>query len=83
MLGSTIMSNIRMQSRFWLEAKDRQVLLLFNMSWIGYIVTAGFLSVLYYPHIFVLAGINLAALNILRMKYASISKITAKKVKNR
>jgi probable O-glycosylation ligase (exosortase A-associated) len=71
MLGSTIISNIRMQSRFRLEAKDRQVLLSFNMSWIGYIVTAGFLSVLYYPHIFVLAGINLAARNILRMKYAS------------
>ena len=70
-LGSCMISNMRMQSRFGPKTKERQLLISLNMSWLGYCVAAGFLSVLYYPHIFVLAGLNLATLNILRMKYAS------------
>lgn len=55
-----VLANRRMRRKLP-ESKEKELLNHFTMSWIGYGVNAAFLSVLYYPHIFILSALNVVA----------------------
>ncbi len=60
---SNILSNRRVKKKIMPNSREDELLTYFTMSWVGYAVTAAFLTVLYYPHIFVLSALNVLARN--------------------
>ena len=60
---SSIVSNLKAMKKPLLYPREKEFLNYLTMSWIGFAVSAAFLSALYYPHIFVLGALSAAARN--------------------